>query len=183
AALDQLRLDLLLVVPTGQAWHKARRPSPAPERLAMARLAFGVLPRAVVDTREIDRDGPTYTWDTLRDIARERPGAQLVLIIGADQAAALPSWHRWRDIVSDTIVAVAERLSESGSAMSAASRFDPSTLPGLPPQARFERLEVPPSDASATAIRARCAAGLDVSKLVPPAVASYIDRHHLYRPT
>ncbi len=91
AAIEQLGLDELRVFPTGMAWHKSRALTPGPHRLEMARLAFAEVPRAIIDPREVRRDGPTYTIDTLRELQRELPQAQLVLVIGADQAEALDS--------------------------------------------------------------------------------------------
>jgi nicotinate-nucleotide adenylyltransferase len=179
AALAQLRLDELRIFPTGDAWHKTRTLSPAADRLAMAELAFGSIPRVVVDPREVQRAGPTYTLDTLRELKREFPQAQPVLIMGSDQAAALPTWHGWQEILAIAIVSIAERL-ESARSDGSATRFDPRTLPGLPAGARFETLELPPMDTSATDIRARVARGEDIAALVPPAVARYIDQHHLY---
>lgn len=181
AALTQLGLAELRIFPTGDAWHKSRTLSPAADRLAMARLAFGGLPSVVVDARETLRAGPTYTLDTLRELRREFPGAQPVLIMGSDQAAALPQWHGWQEILSIAIVSIAERLESAGSDGSA-TRFDPRTLPGLPADARFETLELPPVDTSATDIRARATRGENIAALVPAAVARYIDQHHLYAP-
>ncbi len=177
AALAQLSLIELRILPTGQAWHKARGLTAPEHRLAMAERAFGPLPRVVVDPREVQRPGPTYTLDTLHELQHENPSAQLVLIMGADQAAALPRWHGWMEILSIAIISIARRLE---SAVSSA-RFDPQTLPGLPAGARFEMLDLPPMDTSATDIRARAARGDDITRLVPPAVARYIDQHHLYR--
>ncbi len=179
AALAQLQLDELRIFPTGDAWHKTRTLSPAADRLAMADLAFGGMARVVVDPREVRRAGPTYTLDTLRELKREFPQAQPVLIMGSDQAAALPTWHGWQEILAIAIVSIAERL-ESARSDGSATRFDPRTLPGLPAGARFEALELPPVDTSATDIRARVARGEDIAALVPPAVARYIDQHHLY---
>src|SRR5688572_14756545 len=79
--------------PSGQAWHKARELTQGAHRLEMARLAFDGVPGAVVDGRELRRAGPTYTVDTLRELTAEFPGAQLLLVIGADQAEALHSWR------------------------------------------------------------------------------------------
>lgn len=179
AALAQLDLAELRIFPTGQAWHKERALSSADDRLAMARLAFDGHANTVVDDREIARSGPTYTLDTLRELRREQPAAQLVLIMGADQASSLPRWHGWEEILATAIISVAFRATSTGSSGS----FDPGTLPSLPPGARFEKLELPPMDTSATDIRARAARGEDLDGLVPPAVARYIDRHHLYRST
>jgi len=178
-AMAQGRLAQLRIFPTGHAWHKARTLSPAADRVAMARLAFGELPGVVVDDRETRRDGPTYTIDTLRELQAEQPGAQLVLLLGTDQVQALPTWNGWQELLALAIVLVADRAEAAGSP----ARFDPHTLPGLPPRARFERLALAPTDTSATDIRARVARGEDLSRLVPPAVARYIDQHHLYRTT
>ncbi|WP_076997154.1 nicotinate (nicotinamide) nucleotide adenylyltransferase [Variovorax sp. KK3] len=175
AALAQLGLARLHILPTGDAWHKARGLSAGHHRLEMARLAFEGLPGAVVDDRELRRAGPTYTLDTLRELRGEQPAAELVLILGADQASSLPRWHGWQDILAMAVVAVAQRPG--------AGAFDPLALPGAPPGARFETLAITPMDVSATEIRAKAALGQDLSRLVPPAVARYIDQHHLYRTT
>ena len=177
SALAQLALAELRIFPTGQAWHKARALSSAEDRLAMSRLAFDGIANTVVDAREISRPGPTYTLDTLRELQQEHPAAQLVLIMGADQALSLPRWHGWEDILSIAIISVAYRAIPTGSS----GEFDPSNLPSLPAGARFEKLQLPPMDISATDIRSRAARGVDLNELVPPAVARYIEQHHLYR--
>ena len=179
AALAQLDLAELHVIPTGQAWHKSRTLTSKEDRLAMTRLAFGDLKggKVVIDSREVLRDGPTYTLDTLHELQKEQPRAQLILIMGADQASALPSWHGWQAILGIAIVSVAYRALSTGGI----ARFDPNMLPNLPAGARFEALELPAMDTSATEIRRRAALGVDISSLVPPTVARYIDQHHLYR--
>lgn len=178
AALAQLGLAELRIFPTGDAWHKERALSAGGHRLAMAQLAFEGLLGAVVDARELRRAGPTYTLDTLRELQQERPEAELVLIMGADQAASLPRWHGWREILGIAVVAIAHRPGATG-----AGPFDPQALPGLPPGARFETLALAPMDTSATDVRQRAAQGQDLFQLVPPAVARYIDQHYLYRST
>jgi len=178
AALEQLELAELRIFPTGQAWHKSRGLSAATDRLAMAQLAFGDVPGAIVDAREVLRPGPTYTLDTLHELQREQPDAQLVLLMGADQAAALPNWHGWREILSIAIISVAQREKSA----SFNTRFDPQNLADLPAGARFETLALAPIDLSATVIRANSAVGQDISSLVSSSVARYIDQHLLYRP-
>jgi len=178
AALAQLGLAELRIFPTGDAWHKERSLSSGDHRLAMARLAFEALPHVVVDARELRRAGPTYTLDTLRELQQEQPAAELVLIMGADQAARLPLWQGWREILGIAVIAVAQRPG-----LTAGSRFVPEALADLPPNARFETLVLPPMDTSATEIRTRAAQGRDFIRLVPPAVAGYIDQYHLYRST
>lgn len=174
AAVEQLHLDELRVFPTGQAWHKARELSPAPHRLAMAQLAFADVPNAVVDGRELQRAGPTYTVDTLRELHREFPQAQFLLVIGADQAESLHSWRESREIARLATISIAARARP----ITADAPFDPSHLP----PGRREPVELPPMPVSSTEIRRRVAAGEDITQLVPAPVARYIDQHHLYPP-
>lgn len=174
AALSQLALDELRVFPTGRAWHKARPPSEAGHRLAMARLAFAEVPGVVVDDRELRRDGPTYTVDTLRELRCEHPQDTLVLVIGADQADTFDQWRESDEIARLAIISVAGRPR----AAEPAGTVDPSRLPG----GQWIPITLPPLPVCATDIRARCARGLGIDHLVPPAVARYIDQHHLYPP-
>ena len=109
AAIAQLDLCELHIIPTGMAWHKARALTPPVHRLAMARLAFEGVPRVVIDQRELERAGPTYTIDTLETLKQENPTAALHLIMGADQFAAFRQWHRWDAILDLAIICVAER--------------------------------------------------------------------------
>ncbi len=175
AAVEQLSLDMLRVFPTGQAWHKARTLTPAEHRLAMTRIAFADVPHAVVDGRELARSGPTYTVDTLRELRAEYPDAQLVLVIGADQAEALAGWRESAAIPSLATIAIAERARPAQTP----APFDASHVPG----GHWLPVALAPMPVSATAIRERAAAGQGIAHLVPTGVAGYIDQHHLYQPT
>lgn len=171
-AIAELKLDELRVLPTGQAWHKTRPLTPAQHRLAMVQLAFAELPGLVLDDREIRRAGPSYTLDTLRELQAENPKAELFLVMGQDQADALPSWRDWQEIVQLAIICVADRDGLTGKE----SKFVP------PPEmaARFRKLHMPAMDISATGIRSRIATQQGIVPLVSASVASYIDHHHLY---
>ena len=173
AACEQLRLDVLLVIPTGGAYHKSRSLTPAVHRLEMAYLAFAELDCAVVDPRETQRAGPSYTVDTLLELRTEFPKAQLFLLIGEDQAQALASWYRFSEIPKIATICVAARAQAEG----ASGKFNvlPSGIPGLRP------LEMPLMEVSATDIRLRLAHGQDTAPLVFDPVARYIAQHHLYR--
>ena len=173
AACDQLQLDELRVVPTGQAWHTSRVLTAASDRLAMAQLAFGQLPKVVVDPREMTRNGPSYTIDTLNELSTELPGDQLFLIIGADQARALPSWKAWQEIVQIAIICVADRAHSTGADI----EFDEISANS----SRFRHLNMPATNISATDIRARISAHMSVSSLVCEPVARYIADHDLYQ--
>ena len=172
-AVAQLQLDVLHIIPTGQAWHKTRTLTDAEHRLAMARLAFAVVPRAVVDAREIQRAGPTYTVDTLKSLQAEYPNAQMYLILGLDQAQALKTWHRWEEILQLAIICVAGRADCAGSVGTLDALIP--VFPGL------QVLKMPPVAISATDIRSRLAHHENVAPLVFEPVARYIDNHHLYQ--
>jgi len=172
AAVEQLHLDELRVIPTGQAWHKPRPLTAAAHRLAMAELLFAKLPQAVVDARETRRSGPTYTNDTLTELRAETPDADLFLIIGADQAQALTTWHAWEQILRSATICVADRPFSTG----AGAVFDAETA--YPD--RFFHLQMPAMALSATDIRAAISTHQNVTALVGESVARYIAAHHLY---
>lgn len=187
AALAELALDRLLIIPTGMAWHKEHGLSDARHRLAMARLAFGGLPKAEVDEREVRRAGPTYTLDTLRELQAENPGAQIHLILGADQVQALMRWHQWEAVLQSAIITVAVRGVERAENDSLTANNAPSghaVIDALPAAlravGRFEPLHMPALAVSATHIRQRVAAGLGIANLVTEPVARYIAQNHLY---
>jgi nicotinate-nucleotide adenylyltransferase len=172
-ALEQLQLDELRIIPTGQAWHKNRGLTPAAHRLAMARLAFADLERVVVDPRETVRSGPSYTVDTLLELKAEFVGAEFFLIIGEDQAKALDSWSRWSEIPKLATICVAARAGFTR----ANATFEALHLS----QTAVRLLEMPPMDVSATDIRQRLARRQNVGPLVFEPVARYIAQHHLYQ--
>lgn len=176
AALTQLKLDRLHIIPTGQAWHKRRALSAPEHRLAMAKLAFGGLDRVVVDERELARAGPSYTIDTLESLQAENPDAQIYLVIGDDQFAALKTWHRWEAILEIAIICIANRT-------------DPARAEAVldhekqAPHAVLT-LQLPLMPVSATDIRLQISSGRTSPQgwapLVPEPVARYIERHRLY---
>ena len=169
AALEQLKLDELRIVPTGQAWHKSRPLSPAAHRLAMVRLAFADLPGVVIDEREMQRSGASYTVDTLDALMVEQPGSEPYLVMGGDQWAAFTSWRQWQDIARKARLCVAERPDQ--------------VLNQPQPELAVQWLNLPAMPISATALREQVARGTDPLNepaRLPPAVARYISDHHLY---
>lgn len=170
AAVRECGLTRLHIVPTGAAGHKARPLSAARHRLAMSRLAFGALPRCVVDKRELRRCGVSYTIDTLRELQALDPRAQLFLLVGADQAALL---HTWRE---------AQAICEMAHIVIAARAGVQEALPELLQTACVHHLALPAAAHSSTQVRQRAAQGQPLDALVPPAVARYIARHRLYQP-
>jgi nicotinate-nucleotide adenylyltransferase len=169
-ALDTLALDELRWVPAGQPWQKTRRVTASADRVAMLQLALAGEPRFVLERCEIDRAGPSYTLDTVRELRARLPDAQWFLILGQDQFANLHSWHGWQELLSLVTLAVAARPG-------AARQAD-----ALVQAQAYQVLPLPTMDISATAIRERVARGESVDHLLPPAVARYIGQHGLYLP-
>ena len=176
AALEQFELDALYVIPTGQAWHKARALSSPGHRLAMTRLAFENVPGVVVDDRELKREGPSFTIDTLQALQADNLQAQLYLFIGADQFAAFRQWHRWQEILELAIICIADRAQST----LAQTQFDAYA----PHNHRFFTLKLPLMPVSATHIRELISLGgvtaEKVAPLVTEPVARYISLHQLY---
>ncbi|WP_421083139.1 nicotinate-nucleotide adenylyltransferase [Rothia nasimurium] len=162
-------LDEVVFVPTGNPWQKAKQKVTDPEhRLLMTVIATAPNPSFTVSRVDIDRDGPTYTIDTLRDLRAQRPNAELFFITGADAMSQITTWkdadQMW-DLA--TFVAV--------------------TRPGhelkVPEEAagRVHVLEIPAMAISSTAVRDRARQELPVWYLVPDGVVQYIKKYNLYR--
>lgn len=177
-AADACGLERVLFMPAGEPPHKPGRTiTPGEQRLAMLRLAVAGNDRFAVDRRELDRVGPSYTVDTLEDLAAGRPAGapDLVLILSAEAFLGLMTWRQPRRILELARVAVAPRdgYPDAGPAFLEAS------LPDLADRARF--LDSPRLRLSASELRDRAAAGRSLRYLVPDAVAAYIGDHGLYR--
>ena len=173
AAIEQLQLDALHIVPTGSAWHKDRPLSHPKHRLEMCRLAFADIDCAVVDDCETLRPGPSYTMDTLELLRSRSPEAQFFLLIGQDQAMHLSEWHRAKEIQRLAIITVASRPL-SVSAVSAVGNENDELFD-------IKRLEMPPMPQSSTQIRSCVQNSISIDSLVCEPVARYIANNQLYR--
>lgn len=162
-----LDLDEVVFVPTGLPWHK-QDVTPSEHRYLMTVIATASNPRFTVSRVDIDREGPTYTIDTLRDLKRERPDAELFFITGADAVAQILSW-RDHDELWELANFVA--VSRPGHVLS---------IDGLPGE-YVSQLEVPALAISSTDCRERVREDDPVWYLVPDGVVQYIAKHHLYR--
>ena len=166
-------LDGVVFVPTGQPWQKQERRVSEPEdRYLMTVIATASNPRFWVSRVDIDRGGPTYTIDTLRDLHAEHPDAELYFITGAD---ALGEIFTWRDASELFELAHFVGCTRPGYAM------DESTLKGIPREA-VTIVEIPALAISSTDCRKRTARGEPVWYLVPDGVVQYIGKHALYSP-
>jgi nicotinate-nucleotide adenylyltransferase len=162
-------LDEVVFVPTGQPWQKSSRlVSPPEDRYLMTVIATASNPRFTTSRVDIERGGPTYTIDTLTDLQRQRPDAELFFITGAD---ALEQIVGWRDN---------QRLFEL-------ARFIGVTRPGYQladhdlPEGRVSLVEVPALAISSTDCRERVGRGMPVWYLVPDGVVQFIEKRGLYR--
>ena len=167
-ALDQLDLAELRWIPVGQPWQKTRRLAPAADREAMVRLAIAGEPRFVLDRTELRRHGPTFTLETVRELAAAEPGCQWFLILGQDQYASLHTWRDWRELLGLVTLAIANRPG-------AALAVNPQIA-----RAEHQVVQLPMMNVSSTEVRRRVAAGESIADLVPDAVARYIETHRLY---
>jgi nicotinate-nucleotide adenylyltransferase len=161
-------LDEVIFVPTGQPWQKTdREVSPAEHRYLMTVIATASNPDFTVSRVDIDRPGPTFTTDTLRDLADERPGAELFFITGADALSQILSWKNAEELFR---LAYFIGVTRPGHTL---------VGDGLPAD-RVSLLEVPAMAISSTDCRDRVQRGAPVWYLVPDGVVQYINKHRLY---
>jgi nicotinate-nucleotide adenylyltransferase len=173
-ALVELELDRVVFVPVGQAPHRELENDPGPEtRLEMVELAIADDARFAASRIEIEREGPSYTVDTLRELRAAGPDDELFLILGGDQAAALPEWHEPEEVLELAQVAVVERTNWSRNAIG----IKVGRLKGAQ---RIRYLDMPIIQVSSTSVRRRIAAGQPIRYLVPDRVANQIGATGLY---
>jgi nicotinate-nucleotide adenylyltransferase len=170
-------LDEVVFVPTGSPWQKTRdegrEVSPAEHRYLMTVIATAANPRFRVSRVDIDRNGPTYTIDTLRDLAAEMPDADLYFITGAD---ALTNIFTWRDVSELFELARFVGCTRPGYDM------DPAMIADIPSD-RVSIVEIPALAISSTDCRERTERGEPIWYLVPDGVVQYVAKHRLYLTT
>jgi nicotinate-nucleotide adenylyltransferase len=173
-ALWQLELEEVVLMPTGEAPHKRIVDDPGREqRLAMTRLAAADDSRFSVSTLEVDREGPSYTYETLELLAEERGDTDLVFVMGADAAVGLESWREPRRVVERARLAVARRAGVSDAEVAAVLR-------SLDADGRATMLEMPQFGVSSSGVRERAAEGRPLRYLVPEPVARFIEEKGIY---
>jgi nicotinate-nucleotide adenylyltransferase len=174
-ALRHLFLDEVRWMPAGRPWQKMAGAGPVPSqaahRVAMVSLAIQGEPRFVLDDREVHRQGPSYTVDTLKELRAEHPQARWFLIIGQDQLGRFDTWKDWRQLLQWVTLAVAARSGQPPT--------PPAAFSGV--GASIEELPMPNMPVSSTELRRAVSRGEDISLLAGPAIAGYIAHHHLYQ--
>lgn len=195
SAVQQLGLQQLYIIPTGQPWLKQRRLTAGVHRLAMARLAFAGITQAVVDDCEITRGTTTYTIDTLRELQQRLAVSDTImatapvewlLLMGQDLLHSLPQWQRADELLRQVTIAVLQR---PGGTAPASAEAEIAIVRQAIPHLRTLQLHLPPSPLSSTGIRTGLHQRATKSRaerlqwlqtLVPQGVAQYIDQHQLY---
>jgi nicotinate-nucleotide adenylyltransferase len=189
AALNELNVDRLIVLPVGNPYQRGRTPFASPEhRVEMLRLAFAADANISIDERELRREGPTYTFDTLTEIRNlHAPDIPFVWLIGSDAFAKLDTWHQWQGLLSQTNFAVIMRggveslvgASATLEAEIAPRKLDPGS--SLPSCGAWMALSASPPPISSTAVRAAIANHKSIRAMVPTSVCDYIEKHKLYQ--
>lgn len=171
---DRFDLDEVVFVPTGEPWQKAdRQITDSEDRYLMAVIATASNPRFSVSRVDIDRAGPTYTLDTLRDLRDLLPQAELFFITGADALASIMSWRDW-DLMFD----LAQFVGVTRPGYELSESFLPDEV-----QKKVHLIEIPAMAISSTGCRERAREGRPVWYLVPDGVVQYIAKNDLYRPS
>ena len=190
-----LSLPEVRLIPTGSPPHRVPPDAPAPDRLAMTALGCKEFAGLVADGHEVEREGPSYTVQTLEELHAEQPALPLALLIGMDSFAGLTQWWRWERLFTLAHFVVVDRPGADPAAVALPPALEVHWQRRLTTDlARLERtlsgsivrVQVSPQPIAATAIRAALARGAkgraEIRSLLPAAVLDYIDRHQLYRP-
>jgi nicotinate-nucleotide adenylyltransferase len=163
-----------VLVPVGEAPHRVLEEDPGPEaRFALTELAVEGDPDLTVSRIELDRPGPSYTSDTLAALHEAAPDDELTLILGGDQAAALPAWHEPERVLELAQVAAVERVDWARDTIMR-------SLAGLAGAERLRFVDMPLIEISSSDLRRRAASGLPLRYLVPDRVAGLIAERGLY---
>lgn len=178
---------MVSLLPSGTPPHRTTPYATPAQRLAMIELALAGQKRITVDTRELSRTGPNYTVDTLQDVrAATGPERSLILIIGADQFAALDTWREWRSLFEFAHVAVLDRAGVAATPPAAVAEFVASRWATDADAVKSRasglaiRVDTTALDISASRIRADLAAARSPRWLLPDSVLGYIFAHRLY---
>ncbi|MCA9131567.1 MAG: nicotinate (nicotinamide) nucleotide adenylyltransferase [Planctomycetales bacterium] len=177
-AWEALDLREVRFIPAALAPHKQHlQAAEAKHRWEMLQLALGGNPHFIADDRELRRGGTSYTIETLQELERDLPQADLVLLLGADSLAELHTWRSPEEICQRAFVAILARGGQPPPDLQQLARYLPADqLPDL----ESHRLPMPQIEISSSDIRQRIAAGKSVRYQLHPAVAAYIETHKLY---
>ncbi len=189
-AIDALRLNEIMFIPSGQPWQKKRDITKTEHRIAMLNLALApwlhnrmpTQAKMSINAIETERSGPSYTIDTLIEL--QAPKTAIILILGSDQFRNLATWHRWEELLNYCHIAVTQResvglndLAEPVEAL--VTQHGCQVLPDKT-HGSIVFFSMPPVAVSSTALRRSLQLHEDVTTLVPPTVLQYIQQNKLY---
>lgn len=188
---EAFRLEKVLFLPAGLPYHRGHEAhASADERLTMLKLAIQRDSRFDVDDRELRREGPTYSYDTLAQIRAERgPEATLVFLAGSDAFAKIHEWHRWTELFDLAHFAVAIRADDRDWGTRGPGAFPRELWPRITlnlrellsaPAGRVMTFAMTPLAISSTAIRAAAAEGSSIRYLTPDPVVEFVRSHRIY---
>ena len=188
---EAFRLEQVLFVPAGLPYQRGRSAHASKDqRATMLKLATGRDARFGIDERELRRDGPTYTYDTLTEMRKERgPDATLVFLLGSDAFARIDTWHRWTELFDLAHFAVAVRANDPDWFAKGPGAFPRDVWPRITlnlrellatPAGKVMTFSMTPLAISSTAMRAAAAEGASIRYLTPDPVVEYIRSHRLY---
>tara|TARA_R110001632_G_scaffold7382_2_gene29433 strand:- start:80494 stop:81159 length:666 start_codon:yes stop_codon:yes gene_type:complete len=186
--LDRYQYSELRLIPCFQPVHKGQ-PSVSPQqRLEMAKLAISGDSRLRVDSREMDREGPSYSVDTLRDIRSEiGPNESLIMVLGMDSFLSLPTWQNWQELIQYSHLLVVSRPGWEPDLISELSAFCENYRAAsshelqCAPSGRVWFETLTPLGISSSMIRALARKNESIAYLLPEPVQKYIEQHQLYR--
>jgi nicotinate-nucleotide adenylyltransferase len=190
---EAFHLEQVLFIPAGLPYHRGREAHATSEqRLTMVKLATQRDARFGVDERELRREGPTYTYDTLAELRAERgPAVPLVFLLGSDAFGKVNTWHRWQELFDLAHFAVAIRADDAEWFAKGPGAFPPEVGPRVTlnlrellaaPAGKVMTFSMTPLAIASTAIRNLAREGGSIRYLTPDPVAEYIRSHKLYLP-
>jgi nicotinate-nucleotide adenylyltransferase len=168
----QCDLDRILVMPAGIPPHKAAPDlAPGKDRAEMLRLALSGADGIEVCSYELEQQGKSYTYLTLREFTARQPEDTFFLIMGADMLLSFDQWRNWQEILQNAhLIAAARDEGEYAALLRKAEKLGGTTV-----------LQMTPWPCSSTDVRSAVKAGAPITGMVPEAVAAYIEEHRLYR--
>jgi nicotinate-nucleotide adenylyltransferase len=172
---DKFKLDEVVFVPSGQPWQKDRQVSAAEDRYLMTVIATASNPRFSVSRADIDRGGPTYTKDTLRDLRTLHRDAELYFITGADAMASILTWQSWEELFE-----LARFVGVSRPGYELSHDHITAALDNLADDA-LTLVEIPALAISSTDCRQRAQERRPLWYLMPDGVVQYVSKRRLYR--
>jgi len=161
-AIQQLKLDKLLLIPAGNPWQKSEF-TDSKHRLEMVKKAGNDLEKVEVSDIEVNKTGPTYTFETLQELHKKYPNSELILILGSDAIAGFDTWKEPNLVKTLARIYVVQRAGD------------------FTQDWHFDRIQMPPIEISSTEIRERVKNNEMISELVPKSVNEYISANGLYK--